>query len=169
MDIKEKNISSEEKEKLQSTVELFSSIFADLSNDAKFSADLLSMNIKSTFAQEIDEAIKNPLQTSFKSLEMLENAISDMLKTIVKSFLAEKKQLINSVYLAKSTENLLHYSIVLNDYNLSNKSVFNNFIANYEKTVYSKRFPIVFQIIPESITDAFEKEITNGNFEIVNL
>lgn len=154
---------------LKSIVDLFANIFSDLSNDAEFSSGLLELDIKSSFAQKIDEAVKNPLQTSFKSLELLENAIVEMLVSIVKSFFIENKDIINSVYFAKEKNNLLHYSIILNNYNLENKNIFNKFISAYEQTDYASRFPIVFQIIPDSLIDAFEKEISTNKFEIINL
>jgi hypothetical protein len=162
---KEKPIQTEANSELKDMVDLIGSVFKSLSKDAELSTILLDCNIRDSFAKMIDDAIKNPLQSTLTALNAIEKSTTELLNEAVTRYLDENKQYIKSVYRFDGFENVLHYSILLNEAGQENKMFMYSFLAEYEKNKLSARFPIIMQSIPLQIENEFEKEVQNAKFK----
>jgi hypothetical protein len=171
METKEKKISSKSIENetpyksadLKEIVEVFHQLFDQLGNDAQMSRELLDLDIKDSFSNLVSETLENPIKTSFEAYSAIEKAIIDLLNAHVITYLRSSEKEVKEVYKLKKSGNLLHYSIILKKNNLKNRSILNRFISEYGKTVYSTRFPIVLQDIPDSLVNEFRKIELIGN------
>ena len=135
-------------------------VFDDMSKSAKLSSELLDVNISDSFANMVNETIKDPIGISFEAYSKMKDVFLDMLNNLVIKYFTQNKENIREVFKLNSNNNVLHYSILLDD---NNKSVLLHFLNEYNKTAYSKQFPIYFQDIPLDIEGEFRKELKSND------
>lgn len=152
---------------VKTVVEFMKTTFFEFGEDAERSSCLLDLNIHDTFSQAVDEMLKNPIETGYKALKSQETFMVELINETVKSFILSHSELIKNGYRLSVNNNIIFYSIILKEDNLSNRSVFNRFMTSYEKRVYANRFPIVIQNIPPQLEEDFQKEIFGKQYEVV--
>jgi hypothetical protein len=70
------------------------------------------------------------------------------IKRMVRTFFVNNKSLIAKVLISYNTLNNLHYSIVLKDDNIENRSTIFEFLNRYDLLDLSNKYPVYFQFIP---------------------
>jgi len=131
---------------LKQHIDFFSNIFNDLKNDSQMTSQLLDFNLKTEFAQIVDDAIRNPLKVNFESMLLFQNIVSDILnKEFCKFFETNRKYIVN-VYKSVTNNNFLHYTILLNDF--EKRSIFSDYWLKFHLSSLGKYFTLVFQTVP---------------------
>jgi len=156
-----------ENQDLKEVIDTFKSIFSDLSNDAELSSMLLDQNIHDSFSKVVSSALNDPLKSTFDGLKAIEIAMLQLINESVKNYFESNKKNIKKVFKHKNTSNLLHYSVILSNDSMEDKSVIYRFLNSYEKSPYSSRFPIIIQDIPNQLEKNFKKEVSKEKFEQV--
>jgi len=150
------------KHKTQITKEIVNSlrdVFDDMSRSAKLSSELLDANISDSFSNMVSATIDDPIGKSFEAYSTMKDVLLDMFNNLVIKYLSQNSDSIREVYKLNSNNNVLHYSILLDG---DNKKVLLHFLNEYNKTAYSKQFPIYFQDIPLEIEGEFRKELKSN-------
>ncbi len=110
---------------------------------------LLDSGIHDSLATYAAEFLSNPLQTSFKSLEMLEQSIREQIEEDIMSLFQKNKKYIAHAY--KTQQPDLYYCLALKKDTLGTRRRFYEFLTRYEQTALAGKFPIHFQFIPKDV------------------
>lgn len=88
----------------------------------------------------------------------------DLVVNKVNSFLTANRDKISTCFMLKNEDSYLHLSILLSDNNAGSQRFLFSFISEYDRTILSKRIPVIFQIIPSELEKEFLDEMTNPKF-----
>ncbi len=122
-------------------------------NEVEIAKTLSQANITNSFTSMIDEAIANPLSASYKGLLFFEESIRLQLSETVVAFLKKHQRLIKKKF--QTNPNFLNYYIVLKKDTINNRGKLFAFLAKYQQTAISNKFPILFQFVPENFESDF--------------
>lgn len=151
---------------LKELVDSFREIFDVMSEEAGLSSELLESNVKSTFANIINNAISDPVNASYGSFLAAEEVVKQLLVMQVNNFLQENSSHILKAWV-NNTYNVLHYTILLNKDCLVSRSVFNDYLMKYERNHYATRFPLVMQFAPASLFKQVEATLTKQFVSVI--
>lgn len=90
----------------------------------------------------------DPLSNIFNISSDVDNQAKIMIDRLVKSFLKHHSQIIKFAYRTKTYFNDLHYSIVLIEDNILNRSQILEFYEKYDLLEISHKFPVFLQFVP---------------------
>lgn len=151
---------------LTDALSIYNKLFSELKETSEMSCYLSNMNIKDSFALAVEEALNKPLQASYNSFIITQQLTHFLLNVTVIEFLKKHSNLLKEVYKANNTDNnILYYSILYKENNLTNRSKLRKFLDVYEHTHYYKYFDIYFQDIPAELEDIFLKELKTGKHD----
>jgi hypothetical protein len=122
-------------------------------NEVEVAKALSQANITNSFTSMIDEAIANPLSTSYKGLLFFEESIRLQLSETVVAFLKKHQRVIKKIF--QTNPNFLNYYIILKKDTINNRGKLFAFLAEYQQTAISHKFPILFQFVPEELESDF--------------
>lgn len=156
-------------EELKDVVSMLKNVFGDLNKQAALSEFLLGINIQDAFSKTVSDIMDKPLSSNYDALKGIETAIKELLNEGVKEFLVSNKRIIDRVYLLRNRGTVLHYTIILKDYNIHKRARLYKYINEYKNSEISNRFPIIFQSIPKDLIETFEKEVSEDKYETIPL
>lgn len=141
---------------LQGLLMALESVFTELSGKASDSLKLIDLGKKDEFAKDLEESIRNPLQSMDNAYNALRKSISAGKEVLITKFIKTKTHLINKAAIVNE-QNATHVFIVLKNDNEENRDVFYSFIEKYESYEILNDFPIIMHFINKelmkSITD----------------
>ena len=145
-------------QQLHAVLNQFADVLHNFSGEARHSAQLIESNVTTTFARQVQETLSDPLAAMVKTYASAEEVVTSMMYSVVLGLIKRNTHLISSVWQINDSEATLEFIIVLKEYNLQNRSVFNEFLTNYEYTGLSSRLPIVFRYLPERLATGIQQE-----------
>ena len=153
---------------LEKTMLVFQDIFSFLNAESKQSIEYLDMGLMDSLAQNINDALKNPINTSFDAYIQIEQTIKDLLNQTVIEFFKKHLNFIRSAYLYKTSGNYLFYSIITKEDNEIEMNKIYQFVNSFDRTKLRSRFEIIFEEIPLEVADEFEaKEVDDNYIKII--
>lgn len=132
-------------------LELLGSNLEGLLDSVDLTKKLHKLGTKTELHQQIEKALKDPLQAAWDASLTVDKQFIVILEMIIKAFFNEHKNIVETVYKTKTTGNDLHFSVVLKEDKLENRNAVYEFFDSYETTEYSEKFPIYFQIVPPEL------------------
>ncbi|WP_242916337.1 hypothetical protein [Pontibacter liquoris] len=145
-------------QQLHTILNQFADVLQNVSGEARHSAQLIESNITTAFARQVQETLSDPLAAMVKTYASAEEGVRSMMYTVVRGLIKRNSHLISSVWKINDSEATLELVIVLKDYNLQSRSVFNEFLTSYECTGLSSRLPIVFRYLPERLASGIQHD-----------
>jgi len=139
--------------------------FTDASRDASVSSELLKKNIRDEFSYIAEGFLNDPIQSVYNTLLSIEDSLLDLVNNWVLQYFVVNKELIDKAFIAKKTNNYLHYTIFLKKDNLKTRSQVKKFIRAYEDTEMNSRMPVIFEFVPNEIKEVLKKEVSSSRFE----
>ncbi len=115
--------------------------------------ELLNVGEKTELSKEIENSIEDPLTSIFRITSNIDHQVKEIVDRIVKSFLRNNAPIILKAYRARSSMNDLHYSIVLKNDNINNRSRIFDFFDKYDLLEISSKYPVYFQFVPVEFAD----------------
>jgi hypothetical protein len=133
-------------------------------NEVDSSYELLKIGEKTSLSQKIESKIDNPIKDVFEFSSKIDNQVDYIIDKIIRGFFKKNAFLIEKAYKTKQSLNDLHYSIVLKNDTLDNRTKLFSFLDNFDLMDISQKHPIYFQFIPESLS---EKINYNEEIELI--
>jgi len=124
-----------------------------LSKKAGSSKELLGLGVADSFAQEIEKIRTAPLEAMLRTWEQMESSVKEMVKGFVFSFLQTEKENIQRAVISSPEDTSIKISLVLKDDNFELRNPFYDFAQEYEVLSFSKRYPIVFSFVAQSLAN----------------
>lgn len=118
-------------------------------NEVDFSAQLLESGAKTSLSESIENSLNNPIAAISQLNNSIDQNIKAFINKMVIGYLKQHANLINGAYRTKTTNDDLHYCIVLNDDTTENRCVLFDFFDQYEEIDFSSKFPVYFQFVPD--------------------
>lgn len=138
-------------EQLRAILYLLQSNLEEFKEDVDRSYELLQVGEFTYLTKKIDDTLANPTDGIFEIPENIDNQVKYILDKYVKSFLQINKTLIQSAYRSKTSLNDLHYSIVLQEDTMENRSKIFHFFEIYDLLDIATKYPIYFQFVPAEL------------------
>jgi len=142
-------------------------VFDQASQDAEMSSQLLSLNIRDEFSKIAEGFLNDPIQSVYDTLLNIEDTLIDLVNNWVIWYFSVNKEIIDKAFIAKKTNNYLHYTIFLKKDNLETRSRVKRFIRAYEDTEMNSRIPIIFESVPNEVKETLKKDVNSPRFEQV--
>lgn len=151
-------------EQLHAILSAMADSFHDFGYNASKSAELVGINVHDSLALEMKDRLVNPLKYAIEAYSSSEKNVLAHLDAFVVKYLTLLSDLIAGVWKTDKDGNTLEYVIALKEYNLENRSVFNEFLDVYEHTGLDSKIPIVFHYIPQNLISGL-KSVTEIKIE----
>ncbi len=120
----------------------------EFKDEVDSSYELLKLGEKTNLSKHIEDTIEDPLNSIFGISNEIDIQIKLMIDRIIKSFLNKNAGIIKEAFKTKTLLNDLHYSIVLKEDNISNRSKIFEFLDKFDLLDISKKYPVYFQFVP---------------------
>jgi hypothetical protein len=140
---------------------LLQQVVSHFKTDVDNSKELYNLGAKTQLATSIEESIKDPLKNMLSASKNFDNIIIDFIdKTIIKSFLKRRSDIVDSIHKLNQQEQHLHYMIVLKEDNESNRDSIFDFFDKYDYTEVSKKYPVYFQFVSKDFATEMSSNIS---------
>jgi hypothetical protein len=146
-------------EKIDAFLKVLDVTLREMQHEVNTSMVLNEQGISNDFITQIKKVIDaDPLQNLFEVSNNLDSSIKEILNGIATQFFKSKRNDIASVYRSLTTNNDLHYSIILATDSTEKRLELFDFLNSYEMLELAEKFPLYFQFVPAR----FENKIINS-------
>lgn len=132
---------------LKAILYLLQTNLKEFKDEVDASYKLIQMGEKNQLSKKLEQQIDDPIKDVFGFSSKVDYQVNQIIDKVIRGFFKKNKSLIENVYKTKKNPNDLHYSIVLRDDNLKNRTLFFSFIDEFDLIDTSQRYPIYFQFI----------------------
>lgn len=157
------NINNDSKlSQLKALLYLLQTNLEEFKNDVDASYELLKIGEKTELSKKLEQKIDNPIGDLFQFYNKIDIQVSQILQKIIFEYFKKNKERIEKVFKTNESLTDLHYSIVLKDDNIENRTYFFEFLNKLDLENLSLKHKILFQFIPAQIADKvkFSQELT---------
>lgn len=152
-EVKKENIIENNDNAVKDILLKLKDIHTDCANDAQFSSDLFALGAHTKLTKTVEKLINSPLDSLYELTNEMDDKLKTVVDSIVKSYFTFKKDIIANVYKSSSEVNILHYSIVLKQDNIANRSTMFDFFDTYDNIALSNKYPVYFQFTPQELIE----------------
>lgn len=138
---------------LKAILYLLQTNLEDFKDEVDSSYELLKIGEKTNFSKKIEQKIDNPIKDIFEFSSKIDNQVNSILDKVVRGFLQKNSSIIYKAFKTKENQDDLHYSIVLKDDTINNRTKLFSFLDNFDLIEISQKHPIYFQFIPRKLID----------------
>lgn len=117
------------------------------------SYELLKIGEKTDLTKKLEKTLNNPLGHLGEISMNIDEQVKNIIDTFAKSFFKQNQKLISSVYRSKTSLNELHYSIVLKEDNIDNRTQVFEFLNKFDLFDLSSKYPVFFQFVPVELVN----------------
>lgn len=136
---------------LKAILYLLQTNLEEFKDEVDSSYELLKIGEKTSLSKKIEKSIDNPLEDIFEFSSKIDNQVNYILDRVIRSYLRKNTNLVDKAFKTKDNWNDLHYSIVLKEDNLHNRTKLFTFLDNFDVMDISQKHPIYFQFIPKNL------------------
>lgn len=146
---------------LKAILYLLQTNLEEFKDEVDSSYELLKIGKKTNLSKKIEQKIDNPISDLFEFSSKVDNQLSEVIDKIIRSFFKKNTSIIDRAFKTNSSALDLHYSIVLKEDNLENRTKLFSFLENFDIIDSPQKHPIYFQFIPQNLVDKihFQEEI----------
>ncbi|WP_315816882.1 hypothetical protein [Paraflavitalea speifideaquila] len=138
---------------MKSILYLLQNKLEEFKEEVDRSYELLKIGELTELSKKIEATLSNPVDSVFHVSNNIDDQVKHIIDKFVNSFLRIKKPLITAAYRSKTSLNDLHYSIVLNDDNITNRNKVFDFFDKYDLLDISSKYPVYFQFVPIELVE----------------
>ena len=122
---------------------------------------LLQVGEMTELSKHIEETLNNPFENVYQVSSNIDEQVKYIVDKFVKSFLRFNKSIIHTAFRSTTILNDLHYSIVLQEDNIENRSRIFEFLDKFDSQDIATRYPVYIQFVPVELMDKvkFNEEI----------
>lgn len=138
---------------LKAILYLLQTNLEDFKDEVDSSYELLKVGERTALSKKIEQKIENPIQDIFEFSSKIDLQVNAIIDKVIKSFFKKNAKIIDSAFKTKESLNDLHYSIVLKEDNIDNRTKLFSFLDNFDLMDISQKHPVYFQFIPKKLID----------------
>jgi hypothetical protein len=144
---------------LKAILYLLQTNLESMQDEVDRSYELIKIGEKTDLSKKIEESLNNPIEHILASSSKFNEQVRNLLDKMVTAFFFYHKDIILSVHRGLNTDNELHYSIVLKEDNIENRSVIFEFFDTFNEIEMTSNYSVYFQFIPQKLVN----KLTNSN------
>lgn len=138
---------------LKAILYLLQTNLEEFKDEVDSSYELLKIGEKTSLSKKIEQKMDNPIKDIFEFSSKIDNQVNYIIDKVVRGFLKKNSNIVERAFKTKSNLDDLHYSILLKDDNIDNRTKMFSFLDNFDLMDISQKHPIYFQFIPKQIID----------------
>ncbi len=122
-----------------------------IKNTASSSEELLDLGVKDSFAQNIEDMRKKPLESMFQMLVVAESGVLSFLISSFNTMLKAQEEYIEKAVLSSDENSVIQYSILLKEDSVVIRNRFYDILDSYKELSFSNRVKVVFHFVEKSL------------------
>jgi hypothetical protein len=126
---------------------------SELKDYISSSVEMLPLGVDTDLVVFIKKTMEDPLAQLLDTKKGLDEAVVSFIILIVKRFFENNRNKIEKAFRTDTTNNDLHFSIVLKEDNHEDRELLFAFLRDYRHTNLGKAFPVHFQFVPKHVAD----------------
>ncbi|MGM0582474.1 MAG: hypothetical protein ACQETL_17480 [Bacteroidota bacterium] len=138
---------------LKAILYLLQTNLEDFKDEVDSSYELLKVGERTALSKKIEQKIDNPINDIFEFSSKIDLQVNQIIDKVIRSFFKKNAKIIDRAFKTKESLNDLHYSIILKDDNLDNRTKLFSFLDNFDLMDISQKHPVYFQFIPKKLID----------------
>lgn len=146
------NIASEKKlQQLKHILYLLQSHLEEFKDEVDRSYALLQIGEKTAFTKDIEKRLSDPLGDFSNISDKIDQEVKGIIKSMAKNFFNKNQSLVERVLISNTSLNQLHYSIVLKEDSIDNRTKIFEFLDKYDLLDMANKYPVYFQFVPTEL------------------
>ena len=152
-------------QQLKAILYLLQTNLEEFKDEVDSSYELLKIGEKTSLSKKLEQKIDNPINDIFEFSSEIDYQVNYILDKVVRGFLKKNSNVIDKAFKTKENHYDLHYSIVLKEDNINNRTKMFSFLDKFDVMDISQKHPIYFQFIPKQFIDKinYQEEINLEN------
>lgn len=145
---------------LAEMLKMFQRFLGQKSSEAEMGQNMLALGSKTELVQRFEDLMINPMNALLKSKNEIDKSMINAVDSFMRYYIAKtkEKKVIGSAFRRIERLNSLYYGIILVDDSFENREDVFSFLDFYNSLDFAQAVPVVFQFIPQELSNKFAHE-----------